>query len=129
MERKFMNPMIAIAIILMISIFFPSCQKGSSSQEEAVSAETSPLSDIQAAVATYLYLPQFSFPLFAAQVFQADVEGMGYDPVNRYLYLSIPRSLDADSAFLSSLSTDPSVIEVASGYEVVDWLGPNIERD
>ena len=65
------------------------------------------LTDLQSAVATYLYLPQFSFPEFASQVFRADVSALGYDPVSRHVYLSVPAEQAQEEAFLRQLSQEP----------------------
>ena len=128
MERKLSTASLIVTILLAAGWMISGCQEPL--QEQETSTENlSPLSDMQAAVATYLYLPQFSFPQFTQQVFRADVKGMGYDPVNRLLYLSIPRRLESDSDFLHAICTDTTLLEVAQGYEVVDWLGPNVERD
>lgn len=92
--------------------------------------ETPALSDLQAAVVTYFYLPQFTFPEFAPQVFGADIQDAGYDPVSRWVYLSVPRPPDQHvQAALRALCPDSSLITFARGYEAVDWLGPNPERD
>lgn len=118
----------AISVLLLI-VSGSSCTSDHSESDEVV-VDPHPLTDIQAAVATYLYLPQFSFPEFAAQVFQLDVTSQGYDPVNKLVYFSIPKSLSQDSSSaLSKISSEPEKIEFATGYEAINWLGPDLERD
>lgn len=128
MEWKCPNGIKIALCILACAVICQACedQPGDTGSR---SAPQSPLTDLQTAVATYLYLPQFSFPQFAEQAFRADVMPMGYDPINRVLYLSIPRQRQRDSLFLSAICTDPRFLEVAQGYDVIDWLGPDIDRD
>lgn len=116
-------------LVFLLVILGSSCNSDHTGSEEAV-IDPHPLTDIQAAVATYLYLPQFSFPEFAAQVFQLDIISQGYDPVNKLVYLSIPNELaKKDQGALAGICSTPEKIEFATGYQAVQWLGPDLERD
>lgn len=115
-------------LILVMGMLLGGCFGPSSAEEEV--PELRVLSDMQAAVATYMYLPQFSFPEFLGQVFHVDVRSAGYDPVNRLAYFSVPRHLSPeDQLQLESICADPTQIEYAEGYQAIEWLGPNLERD
>lgn len=127
---KKVQEILATGISVILLIFLGSSCNSDYTESDEPAIDLHPLTDIQAAVATYLYLPQFSFPEFAAQAFQLDVASQGYDPVNKLVYLSIPKALSQDTlGSLSSISSAPEQIEFATGYQAINWLGPDLERD
>lgn len=127
---KKVQEILATGISIVLLIFLGSSCNSDQTESDEAAIDPHPLTDIQAAVATYLYLPQFSFPEFAAQVFQLDVTSQGYDPVNKLVYLSIPRTLAQEPIdALASISSAPEEIEFATGYQAINWLGPDLERD
>ncbi len=117
------------AILLLLGLVAWSTACTDSDAEDVLDAElVSSLTDLQAAVATYMYLPQFSFPEFAKQVFKQEVKSAGYDPISRYLYVHVPVEMASSRSF-ADLTLYPDSVEVAQGYDVIDWLGPNVKRD
>ncbi len=56
--------------------------------------------------------------------------GISYDLINRIIYLSVPRDLDPeDLARLEAACGGAESIEYATGYQAIDWLGPDHRRD
>ncbi len=121
-RRPFLSTFLLVPVLMLASCARPA--QGLTEEGE------SDLSDLQAAVVTYFYLPQFTFPEFSPQVFGADIQDVGYDPVSRWVYLSVPKQQDDHlQKALLALCPDTSLLAYARGYEVVDWLGPNPDRD
>lgn len=118
-----------VIVVSVLVLLMGACSPQPQSQEEPI-VDPDALTDIQAAVATYLYLPQFSFSGFARQVFEHDVVSYGYDPVNKFVYLGVPNDMveQGQEAF-ATICASPEEVEIAKGYEAVKWLGPDLERD
>lgn len=114
------------AALLTVLLALGACQDASPASEPE---DPTALSDLQAAVATYLYLPDFAHPEFPEQVLGLEVESLGYTVMDRMVYLGVDKGMAADSAVFARICTDPSQIEIAKGYQLVDWLGPDPDRD